>query len=201
MPARSPRCGQKSRAVKPGLHPRLPSFGGSVGRSSAEDGWGWLFALGVPVLPAQKRKNCARLRAPCVRQNWGDRANSHPQPLLIRLARLSRTKPRGCPGIRFVRRPYAVRGKGNAGAMATCRKGRSRVQRPAPPFLASQRRQAHLHASSRKWGPRALSTCAIAGIRRIGKKLCMRPRSRGEKASARPAAVAFPLPPRLSVAI
>src|SRR5207249_11126115 len=24
MPARSPRCGQKSRAAKPGLHPRLP---------------------------------------------------------------------------------------------------------------------------------------------------------------------------------
>ena len=78
MPARSPRCGQKSRAVKPGLHPRLPSFGGSVGRSSAEDGWGWLFALGVPLLPAQEGKKCARLRAPCVRQNWGDRANSHP---------------------------------------------------------------------------------------------------------------------------
>jgi len=112
MPARSPRCGQKSRAVKSGLHPRLPPFGGSVGRSSAEDGWGWLFALGEPVLPAQKRKNCARLRALYVRQNWGNRANSHTQPLLIRLARLTRTKPRGCPSIRFVRRPYAVREKG-----------------------------------------------------------------------------------------
>ena len=187
MPARSPRCGQKSRAVKLGLHPRLPSFGGSVGRSSAEDGWGWLFALGVPVLPAQEGKNCARLRAPCVRQNWGDRANSHPQPLLIRLARLSRTKPRGCHGIRFIRRPYAVRGKGNVGAMATCRKGRSRVQRPAPPFLASQRRQDHFSASSRKWRPGASTTCAIAGIRRIGKSsACGRDRAAKKRPHAAP---------------
>ena len=158
-----------------------------MGRSSAEDGWGWLFALGVPVLPAQEGKNCARLRAPCVRQNWGDRANSHPQPLLIRLARLSRTKPRGCHGIRFIRRPYAVRGKGNVGAMATCRKGRSRVQRPAPPFLASQRRQDHFSASSRKWRPGASTTCAIAGIRRIGKSsACGRDRAAKKRPHAAP---------------
>ena len=56
MPARSPRCGQKSRAVKPGPHPRLPPKGGSVGRSAAEDGKEWLFGLGVPILPAQKQK-------------------------------------------------------------------------------------------------------------------------------------------------
>ncbi len=112
MPARSPRCGQKSRAVKPGPHPRLPPKGGSVGRSAAEDGKEWLFALGVPILPAQKPKNGARVSALfCVRQNWGHRAKSYSLPLLIRLVRLSRTKPRGRACIRRLRRPYAVQKK------------------------------------------------------------------------------------------
>ena len=82
-----------------------------MGRSAAEDGKEWLFALGVPILPAQKPKNGARERALCVRQNWGHRAKSHFLPLLIRLARLSRTKPRGRAYIRRLRRPYAVQKK------------------------------------------------------------------------------------------
>ncbi len=111
MPARSPRCGQKSRAVKPDPHPRLPPKGGSVGRSAAEDGKKQLFGLGVPILPAKNPKMCARERALCVRQNWGHRAKSCFLPLLIRLARLSRTKPRGRACIRRLRRPYAVQKK------------------------------------------------------------------------------------------
>ena len=83
-----------------------------MGRSAAEDGKKWLFGLGVPILPAQKPKNVrARERALCVRQNWGHRAKSYFLPLLIRLARLSRTKPRGRACIRRLRRPYAVQKK------------------------------------------------------------------------------------------
>src|SRR5208283_112548 len=44
-------------------------------------------------------------------QNWGHRAKSHSLPLLIRLARLSRTKPGGRACIRRLRRPYAVQKK------------------------------------------------------------------------------------------
>jgi len=178
---------KKSRAVKPGLHPRLPPFGGSVGRSSAEDGWGWLFALGVPVLPAQKRKNCARLCAPCVRQNWGDRANSHPQPLLIRLARLSGTKPRGCPGIRFVRRPYAVREKGTLVQWQYAAKVVPERKHQRRRSLHHRDAKTHLRASSRKWRPCASTTCAIAGIRRIGKSsACGRDRAAKKHPHAAP---------------
>ena len=70
------------------------------------------FRAGGADFAGVKTKKRARERALCVRQNWGHRAKSCFLPLLIRLARLSRTKPRGCPGIRFVRRPYAVREKG-----------------------------------------------------------------------------------------
>jgi hypothetical protein len=48
----------------------------------------------------------------------GDRAKSCPLPLPIRLARLSRTKPRGCAGIRSLRRPYVLQKK-DPRAMAT----------------------------------------------------------------------------------
>ena len=69
------------------------------------------FRAGGADFAGEKPKNGARERALCVRQNWGHRAKSCFLPLLIRLARLSRTKPRGRACIRRLRRPYAVQKK------------------------------------------------------------------------------------------
>jgi len=69
------------------------------------------FRAGGADFAGVKTKKRARERALCVRQNWGHRAKSHFLPLLIRLARLSRTKPRGRAYIRRLRRPYAVQKK------------------------------------------------------------------------------------------
>jgi hypothetical protein len=69
------------------------------------------FRAGGADFAGVKTKKRARERALCVRQNWGHRAKSHFLPLLIRLARLSRTKPRGRACIRRLRRPYAVQKK------------------------------------------------------------------------------------------
>jgi hypothetical protein len=168
-----------------------------VGRSSAEDGWGWLFALGVPVLPAQKRNKCARLRALCARQNWGDRANSHPQPLLVRLARLSRTKPRGCPGIRFVRRPYAVREKGTLVQWQHAPK--------AVPERKDQRRRSLHHRDARltcaqargKEAPRIVHLCDCAHPEDREKALLAAAMAR-RKSVRTPRRWAFPPPPGLT---
>ena len=68
-------------------------------------------AGGADFAGVKTKERRARERALCVRQNWGHRAKSHFLPLLIRLARLSRTKPRGRACIRRLRRPYAVQKK------------------------------------------------------------------------------------------
>ena len=68
-------------------------------------------AGGADFAGAKTQKWRTRERALCVRQNWGHRAKSYSLPLLIRLVRLSRTKPRGRACIRRLRRPYAVQKK------------------------------------------------------------------------------------------
>src|SRR5208282_52056 len=68
-------------------------------------------AGGADFAGVKTKERRARERALCVRQNWGHRAKSCFLPLLIRLARLSRTKPRGRACIRRLRRPYAVQKK------------------------------------------------------------------------------------------
>ena len=132
MPARSPRCGRKSRTVKPDPHPRLPPKGGSVGRSAAEDGKNSFSGWGCRFCRRKNPKMCARERALCVRQNWGHRAKSCFLPLLIRLARLSRTKPRERACIRCLRRPYALQKEKDRERWRPTCEGRFRAAKPPP---------------------------------------------------------------------
>jgi hypothetical protein len=90
------------------------------------------FRAGGADFAGVKTKKRARERAHCVRQNWGHRAKSHFLPLLIRLARLSRTKPRGRAYIRRLRRPYAVQKKRFESEWQPTCEGRFRAAKPPP---------------------------------------------------------------------
>jgi hypothetical protein len=68
----------------------------------------------------------------------GDRAKSCPLPLPIRLARLSRTKPRGCAGVRSLRRLMCSK-KGPKSHGNQCVKGRFRECKTAWPASWNER--------------------------------------------------------------